>query len=244
LDSPLIRLAGVGKRFANGTLALDGIDLTIGRGEFLALVGPSGCGKSTVLRLIAGLAQPSTGTVHRDGIGTPGFVFQDPTLMPWARILDNVMLPLRLAHIPTAEARGRAEAALQSVGLEGFARAYPRELSGGMRMRASIARALVTEPDLLLLDEPFAALDEITRLKLDDELLAISRQRPLTIVLVTHSVSESVYLADRIAIMSPRPGRVVEIAMPGLARGTGRLESDFAEASGRVSAALARAMAA
>jgi NitT/TauT family transport system ATP-binding protein len=181
-------------------------------GEFLSLLGPSGCGKSTALRIIAGLSEPSRGTVTwKDGGSAHrsiGFVFQEPTLMPWATVLDNVFLPLKLGGIDKAAAAPRVMATLQRVGLADFAQAYPRELSGGMRMRVSIARALVTAPRVLLMDEPFAALDEITRFKLNDDLVALWREFRMTVVFVTHSVFESVYLSERIVVMTGRPGRV------------------------------------
>jgi NitT/TauT family transport system ATP-binding protein len=207
---PLVRLSGLAKTFPNGTAALAGVDLDIAEGEFLSLLGPSGCGKSTVLRLVAGLAAPSAGTVERAaGLEREiGFVFQEPTLMPWARVLGNVMLPLRLRRVPKPEAEARARDALARVRLDGFERAYPRELSGGMKMRVSIARALAARPRILLLDEPFAALDEITRFRLNDDLRALWRAEGLTIVFVTHSVFESVYLSTRVAVMTGRPGRI------------------------------------
>ena len=214
---PLVRLEAVGKTFTTGTVALAGLDLAVLPGEFLTLLGPSGCGKSTVLRLIAGLAPPSAGTIgwHADGPPEIGFVFQEPTLMPWTSVFDNVFLPLRLRGIARAAATVRIEAALALVGLASFARAFPRELSGGMKMRVSIARALVLNPPLLLLDEPFAALDEITRFKLNNDLLRLKRELGTTIVFVTHSVYESVFLSTRIAVFSARPGRVIEeIAVP------------------------------
>lgn len=211
-------MRAVGKRFASGVTALDGIDLDIHRGEFLSLLGPSGCGKSTLLRIIAGLSEPSSGIrrllleTDRAGhipAGRIGFVFQDPTLMPWSTVVDNVLLPFRLAGRIGPGERERARAEIQSVGLAGFERAYPRQLSGGMRMRVSIARALVTDPDLLLLDEPFAALDEITRMGLNDDLMRLWESRRPTVVFVTNSVFESVYLSTRIGIMTPRPGHIV-----------------------------------
>ncbi|HZF74794.1 MAG TPA: ATP-binding cassette domain-containing protein, partial [Acetobacteraceae bacterium] len=171
---PVVALAGVSKRYANGTLAVQGVDLAIGQGDFVSLLGPSGCGKSTLLRMVAGLIAPSSGRIEVAGgaaTGDVGFVFQEPTLMPWSTALRNVMLPLRLAGVGRAEAEARAADALASVGLAGFERAYPRALSSGMRMRVSIARALVTRPRLLLMDEPFAALDEITRFRLNNDLL-------------------------------------------------------------------------
>jgi len=208
---PLVRLEGVEKVFPNGTTALAGLDLSIGEHEFVSLLGPSGCGKSTALRLIAGLARPSRGRVvwgEGDAAGEVGFVFQEPTLMPWATTFDNVFLPLRLQGRPRRAAREAVTGALAMVGLERFAGAYPRELSGGMKMRVSIARALVTRPRLLLMDEPFAALDEITRHRLNDDLLRLWQDQRWTVIFVTHSVYESVYLASRIVVMAARPGRV------------------------------------
>ena len=209
---PVVALRGVHKVFANGTEALANLDLTIGRHEFVSLLGPSGCGKSTVLRLIAGLARVSRGRIEWPGgeaLGDIGFVFQEPTLMPWAPVFDNVWLPLRLLGHQRAAVADRVTAALEMVGLAGFARVYPRELSGGMKMRVSIARALVTEPKLLLMDEPFAALDEITRFKLNNDLLRLWESQRWTVVFVTHSVYESVYLSSRVVVMAARPGRVV-----------------------------------
>ena len=205
-------LRGVHKIFANGTQALANLDLAVGRHEFVSLLGPSGCGKSTVLRLIAGLARISRGRIDWPGgeaLGDIGFVFQEPTLMPWATVFDNVWLPLRLLGQQRAAAAEKVAAALEMVGLAGFAKAYPRELSGGMKMRVSIARALVTEPKLLLMDEPFAALDEITRIKLNNDLLRLWENQRWTVVFVTHSVYELVYLSSRVVVMAARPGRVV-----------------------------------
>jgi NitT/TauT family transport system ATP-binding protein len=208
---PLLSLEGVRKVFRNGTLALDRVDLAIEKGAFVSLLGPSGCGKSTLLRIIAGLVEPSAGTIEgRDALaGRMGFVFQEPTLMPWATVWDNVYLPLRLAGESAAGVSDRIGRALAAVGLEGFERAYPRELSGGMKMRVSIARALVTSPELLLLDEPFAALDEITRFKLNEDLLQLWQAHHWTVVFVTHSVFESAFLSSRVVVMTPRPGRIV-----------------------------------
>jgi len=214
----VVELRGVTKRYSNGTVAVSNLDLDVRAGEFLSLLGPSGCGKTTVLRMIAGLAEVSAGCVDwpasphgQDGRGLHdiGFVFQEATLMPWATALQNVMLPLKLKHLDAREATERAEAALASVGLESFRHAYPRELSGGMKMRVSIARALVTKPRILLMDEPFAALDEITRHKLNDDLLTLWARERFTVVFVTHSVFESVYLSQRIVVMAARPGRVI-----------------------------------
>jgi NitT/TauT family transport system ATP-binding protein len=252
-SSAVVALRGVAKAFPNGTQALAGLDLEVRHGEFLSLLGPSGCGKSTALRIIAGLSEPSAGTVGRSGPadqaarrGRIGFVFQEPTLMPWADVSANVRLPLKLAGTSGGEAAQRVEAALARVGLEQFARAHPRELSGGMRMRVSIARALVTEPELLLMDEPFAALDEISRFALNDDLLRMWQALRTTIVFVTHSVFESVYLSSRIAVMSPRPGRVVaELAVEApYPRGRDfRTSAEYAALCRRTSDALARAMA-
>ena len=240
----MIALKGVGKRFAGGTEALRDLSFTVGKGEFVSLLGPSGCGKSTALRLVAGLLAPDAGHIeYPDGKPEIGFVFQEPTLMPWADALTNARLPLDLQHVPCNEADKRAAAALARVGLKGFERAYPRELSGGMKMRVSIARALAAEPKLLLLDEPFAALDEITRNALGDDLLKLWRQDGLTVLFVTHSVSESSYLSQRVLVLTPRPGRIVDdIALP---QGRdSRLSPQTIEAQRIISAALDTAMAA
>jgi NitT/TauT family transport system ATP-binding protein len=210
-----VRLRAVTKIYDNGVSALGPLDLDVAKGEFVSLLGPSGCGKSTALRLIAGLSAPSAGTVdvsHRanraDGRHPIGFVFQEPTLMPWASVRENVRLPLKLAHAVAARAEERIAEALAQVGLSEFADAYPRELSGGMKMRVSLARALVTDPDILLLDEPFAALDEITRFRLNNDLLDLWRKLHKTVIFVTHSVFESVYLSQRVIVMTARPGRI------------------------------------
>ena len=240
----MIRLQGVGKRFANGTEALRGLSFSVGAGEFVSLLGPSGCGKSTALRLVAGLLHPDSGRIdYPDGRPEIGFVFQEPTLMPWADALANARLPLDLKRVPRAQANALAQAALARVGLKGFERAYPRELSGGMKMRVSIARALAATPKLLLLDEPFAALDEITRNALGDDLLRLWREDGLTVLFVTHSVSESSYLSQRVLVMTPRPGRVsADIALPD-GRDT-RLSAPTIEAQRSISDALNVAMAA
>ena len=213
LGDALLSLRGVSKAFSNGTVALSGLDIDVRRGDFLSLIGPSGCGKSTALRLIAGLGEPSAGRIEARGMADMkrqiGFVFQEPTLMPWASVFDNVWLPLRLRGETRAAARPAVEDMLALVGLSDFAQVYPRELSGGMKMRVSIARALVMKPALLLMDEPFAALDEITRFKLNADLLALKEARGFTVIFVTHSVYESVYLSTRIVVMAARPGRII-----------------------------------
>jgi NitT/TauT family transport system ATP-binding protein len=216
---PLVSIRKLSKKFSNGTLALRDVNLDLFPGEFVSLLGPSGCGKSTLLKIISDLSEPSAGTLDWPGAKSAdaygkaehslGFVFQEPTLMPWATALANVVMPLKLKGTPKAEAEQRGRAMLESVGLGKFAGAYPRELSGGMKMRVSIARALVTEPRILLMDEPFAALDEITRHKLNDDLLALWQRQRFTAVFVTHSVFESVYLSERIVVMAARPGRVM-----------------------------------
>jgi NitT/TauT family transport system ATP-binding protein len=207
---PLASLRGVHKVFGNSVEALSGLDLDIREGEFLSLLGPSGCGKSTALRLLAGLSSPTQGSIEwSNGRPELGFVFQEPTLMPWSTVFANVWLPLRFRGVSRAQAQSRVDEALECVGLGGFAKAYPRELSGGMKMRVSIARALVTRPAVLLMDEPFAALDEITRIKLNDDLIALKCSLGATVVFVTHSVYESVALSTRIVVMAARPGRVV-----------------------------------
>jgi len=214
----VLQLSGIGRRFPNGTEALRDVALSIGEGDFVALLGPSGCGKSTLLRMIAGLDRPDAGRLdwqdgHAPEPGAIGFVFQDATLLPWATAEDNVFLPLRLRGFDAERGMAEARAGLARVGLAGFERIRPRALSGGMRMRVSIARALVTRPRLLLMDEPFAALDEFTRHRLQTDLLALWHELGCTIVFVTHSIYEASFLARRIVLMSPRPGRIVaEIA--------------------------------
>jgi len=215
LTALAVSLRGVTKTYDNGVMALGPFDLAVRKGEFISLLGPSGCGKSTVLRLIAELSAPSSGIVRvarHEGELQPGhgigFVFQEPTLMPWASVRENVRLPLKLGGVAKAEGRARADAVLARVGLADFADAFPRELSGGMKMRVSLARALVTDPDILLMDEPFAALDEITRFRLNNDLLALWRALGKTVIFVTHSVFESVYLSQRVVVMTARPGRI------------------------------------
>ncbi len=245
---PLVRVRDVSQVFANGVRALDGASLDIEAGEFLSVLGPSGCGKSTLLRLIADLAEPTAGAIDwPHGRPDLGFVFQEPTLMPWTTALTNVALPLKLRGVVRSEREARAAEALAGVGLQGFEKSYPRELSGGMKMRVSIARALVTAPKLLLMDEPFAALDEITRRRLNTDLLELWQRTRFTAVFVTHSVFESVFLSQRIVVMSARPGRVrSELAIPAPhprseAFGT---SADYAALCRLTSAQLSEAMAA
>jgi NitT/TauT family transport system ATP-binding protein len=253
--SPVVSLSGIEKTFGNDVAALDGLSLEVRAGEFVSLLGPSGCGKSTALRLIAGLAEPTRGRIQWQSASAAsaragravGFVFQEPTLMPWATVAANVALPLRLAGLDATEARARSAEALERVGLTGFAQAYPRELSGGMKMRASIARALVTRPHLLLMDEPFAALDEITRFKLNDDLLVLWAALGMTTVFVTHSVFESVYLSQRIVVMTPRPGRIaseLRIDAPHPRDASFRTSTEYAGYCRLASDALAHAMSA
>ncbi|MEW6644630.1 MAG: ABC transporter ATP-binding protein [Pseudomonadota bacterium] len=245
-----VRFRRAGKVYDNGVQALSALDLDIRRGEFVSLLGPSGCGKSTALRLIAGLSRPSAGEVQvarRSATARDqaiGFVFQEPTLMPWASVLDNVRLPLRLARMARTDAETRAREALTRVGLADFADVYPRELSGGMKMRVSLARALVTDPDILLMDEPFAALDEITRFRLNNDLMALWRSLRKTVVFVTHSVFESVYLSQRVVVMTPRPGRIsaeFRIVAPDPRLEEFRTSASYAAQCREVSAALAHA---
>ena len=248
IRAPLVTLEKISRTFDTGVTALAGLDLQIEEGEFLTLLGPSGCGKSTALRLVAGLDAPTTGAVRwRDGARPEtGFVFQEPTLMPWASVEDNVWLPLRLRGRSRAECASEIAAALDLVGLSKFAAAFPRELSGGMKMRVSIARALVTRPSLLLLDEPFAALDEITRFRLNDDLLRLQAELKATVVFVTHSVFESAYLSSRIAVFGAHPGRVTEVikmSEPYPRHASWRATARFAEACRDASAALERASA-
>jgi NitT/TauT family transport system ATP-binding protein len=223
LDKPrLVQVTDVNKRYANGTLALEGINLEVRNGEFISLVGPSGCGKSTLLRIIAGLGDVSDGLVSVNGFaptslqakGSTAFVFQEATLLPWRTVRANVELPLELQGVPKTSWKAVVDETLELVGLEKFDKAFPRELSGGMRMRVSIARALVTKPKLLLMDEPFGALDEITRQKLNADLLRLKDLLGATVIFVTHNVFEAVFLSSRIAVMSTSPGRFVrEIAV-------------------------------
>jgi NitT/TauT family transport system ATP-binding protein len=251
---PLVVMQSVSKTFSNGRLALSDMSLAVRPGEFVSLLGPSGCGKSTALRIIAGLGGVSTGKIDwpssrikPDGRpdGDISFVFQEPTLMPWRTVFGNVHLPLALRGIPAKAARPRIMEALATVGLADVEKSYPRELSGGMKMRVSIARALVTQPKLLLMDEPFAALDEITRQKLNDDVLDLWRQTGIAVVFVTHSVFESAYLSNRIVVMKARPGRVHEdfpLETPQEKGEDFRTSEAYRVACERVSRSLANAM--
>jgi NitT/TauT family transport system ATP-binding protein len=221
---PLIVIDRVGKTYANGTVALDNISFDVQEGEFVSLVGPSGCGKSTLLRMVAGLGPITAGTILVEGLpprlarqekGDTAFVFQDATLMPWRDVLGNVELPLELRGVGKTERRSKVMQALETVRLAEVARSYPRELSGGMRMRVSLARALAADPRLLMMDEPFGALDEITRQRLNGELLRLCALANWTVVFVTHNVFEAVYLSTRILVMSARPGQIIaEVPVP------------------------------
>ncbi len=217
--APLLQMEQVDKVFGGGeVVALKGMSLNVDTGDFISLLGPSGCGKSTALRLIAGLAHPTGGRITWSGgkgKNDLSVVFQEPTLMPWATVAQNVWLPFRLQGKSYGAVRDDVLEALKLVGLEKFQNAYPRELSGGMKMRVSIARAMVTKPRLILMDEPFAALDEITRFRLNNDLLALKAAIGCTVIFVTHSVFESVFLSDRIVVMAARPGRVIrELTVP------------------------------
>lgn len=216
---PAIEVLSAEQTYPNGTRALLPVDLRVAQGEFVTLLGPSGCGKSTLLKMVVGMLAPTEGRIllwrrpvrDFDASGKRlSFVFQEATLMPWANVQTNVRLPLDLAHRPRADSDARVADALSLVGLDKFALQRPRELSGGMQMRVSIARGLVTQPHLLLMDEPFGALDEITRNRLDDDLLRLWARQQLTVVFVTHSIAEAVYLSQRVVVMAARPGRVVD----------------------------------
>jgi len=247
VTADLLHIENVTKVFAGSVTALRGLSLSLREGDFVSLLGPSGCGKSTALRLIAGLSSPTAGRIRwRPGAeGELGVVFQEPTLAPWSTVADNVWLPLRLKGVSRRQAREGVLESLAAVGLSGFEDAYPRSLSGGMKMRVSIARAMVTRPKLLLMDEPFAALDEITRFRLNDDLLALQARLGCTVVFVTHSVFESVFLSSRILVMAARPGRVIrEIAVeaPGMRDEAFRTSAAYAAQCRVASDALKLAM--
>jgi NitT/TauT family transport system ATP-binding protein len=234
VDAAMLAFSGVGRTFPDGTQALGGVDLTVDRGEFVTVVGPSGCGKSTLLRLASGLDAPTEGTV-RVRTQQVGYVFQDPTLLPWRTVQRNVELLAELEKLPRAERHRRVTEAISLVGLEGFEKHRPRALSGGMRMRVSLARSLVLQPDVFLFDEPFGALDEMTRERLNDELLQLFMDRRFAALFITHSVAEAVFLSTRVVVMSTRPGRILgDVAVPfGYPR---RPELRYAEDFGKVAA--------
>jgi NitT/TauT family transport system ATP-binding protein len=230
-----VRMQGIRRVFPGSGPVIDDLTLEMAPGSFVALLGPSGCGKSTLLRLVAGLDRPDAGTLAIEGGAAAGvrraFVFQDAHLLPWRSVLDNAALPLELAGVVTHTREDAARKALGDVGLADAAHKLPHELSGGMRMRVSLARALVTDPDLLLLDEPFAALDEMTRQRLDDQLRDLWTKRRFTVIFVTHSVDEAAYLAERAVVFSPRPARVVvdrAVDLPGERTVALRSDASFA----------------
>ncbi|MEM0899202.1 MAG: ABC transporter ATP-binding protein [Pseudomonadota bacterium] len=246
---PQLILRGIGKTFGNSVEALRDVNMTIREGDFLSLLGPSGCGKSTALRIIAGLSSPTSGVL--DWRGKPlqksdvGFVFQEPTLMPWATVFDNVWLPLRLQGVGRSQAAPEIDRVLAQVNLTGFEEAVPRELSGGMKMRVSIARGLVTKPRVLLMDEPFAALDEITRFQLNNDILELWQRERFTVIFVTHSVFESVFLSNRIVVMAAKPGRVfdeIDVTAPYPRDEAFRTSEDYASLTRSASSMLRRAM--
>ncbi|MGN8646108.1 ABC transporter ATP-binding protein [Gracilibacillus sp. HCP3S3_G5_1] len=222
----VVRMKGVSKVFPNGNVAVDNVNMDIVDGEFISFVGPSGCGKSTIFKMISGLIENTTGEIEILGSQVQssqqkrtdvGFVFQDATLLPWRSVLENVMLPLEFQKMSKAEKREEAARALELVGLKDYAKSLPRQLSGGMKMRVSIARALVAKPKLLLMDEPFGALDEITRQSLQSELLRIWESQKMTVLFITHNVFEAVYLSTRVAVMTPSPGKIastVDVPLP------------------------------
>lgn len=243
-----IALERANKVFDNGTIALQNLTLTIDRSEFVSFVGPSGCGKSTLLRIVAGLSNLTSGTLNWCDLEASqklAFVFQEPALMPWSTVRENVRLPLKLTGISKKETDRKVEKTLQLVGLENFANSYPRQLSGGMKMRVSIARALSTNPTVLLLDEPFGALDDITRNKLNDDLLALWSQQQWTVLFVTHNIYEAVYLSNRVVIMAARPGRAIadiKIDVPSPRTEEFRRSFIYSEYCQQVAEALAQAM--
>ena len=233
----MLAFTGVGRTFPDGTQALHDVDLAVDRGEFVAVVGPSGCGKSTLLRLASGLDGPTTGRVDVASKRV-GYVFQDPTLLPWRTVRRNVELLAELEDLPKAERQARVTEAIGLVGLKGFEKHRPRSLSGGMRMRTSLARSLVLQPDVFLFDEPFGALDEMSRERLNDELLALFADRGFAALFITHSVAEAVYLSTRVVVMSPRPGQIlgaVSVPFPYPRHPDLRYTEEFAKVAGEVS---------
>jgi NitT/TauT family transport system ATP-binding protein len=238
-----IVLNGIARTFPGGVEAVRPMDLTITAGEFLAMIGPSGCGKSTLLRMIAGLDYPTAGTIAGVDPVRIAFVFQDAHLLPWRNVLRNVALPLELRGVAKDQRLQRAMKAIDQVGLTDAAKRYPAQLSGGMRMRVSLARALVTDPNLLLLDEPFAALDEITRQQLDEQLRQLWAMRKMTVLFVTHSINEAAFLADRAVVLTRRPARIVldhRLALPPERIAELRGEAGFARECGVLLTALKR----
>jgi NitT/TauT family transport system ATP-binding protein len=233
----MLAFIGVGRTFPDGTQALDDVDLTVNAGEFVTVVGPSGCGKSTLLRLASGLDKPTSGQVEVAS-GRVGYVFQDPTLLPWRTVRRNVELLAELENLPKDERRARVTEAISLVGLTGFEKHRPRSLSGGMRMRTSLARSLVLQPDVFLFDEPFGALDEMSRERLNDELLALFADRGFASLFITHSVAEAVYLSTRVVVMSPRPGHILgDVSVPFSypRQPDMRYSEEFAKVAGEVS---------
>lgn len=245
---PLLKMSHVEKTFNGDVVALRDMNLTVNEGDFISLLGPSGCGKSTALRLISGLIHPTRGKIGWEGghgRDDLGVVFQEATLMPWATVAENVWLPFRLRKVPFDKVKGDIIETLALVGLEKFQDSYPRELSGGMKMRVSIARAMVTKPRLILMDEPFAALDEITRFKLNNDLLELKAAIGCTVIFVTHSVFESVFLSDRIVVMAARPGRVIhelQVNTPYPRHETFRTSAEYATHTRAASNALQEAI--
>jgi NitT/TauT family transport system ATP-binding protein len=244
---PEIEITGVKKQYGNSSLVLESIDLAVAKQEFISIIGPSGCGKSTILKLIAGLTFPTSGTIRVDGMTplsareTISFVFQEATLLPWRTVKQNIGLGLELEHVPNERREKEIAALLDLVGLKNVARSYPRELSGGMKMRVSIARALATNPRLMLLDEPFAALDEMSRDRLNEEILRLRAEQKWTAVFVTHSVSEAVFLSDRIVVLAPNPGRIhaeFRVELPSPRTSAIRNSPEFDALAARVSHTL------
>jgi NitT/TauT family transport system ATP-binding protein len=242
-----IELAGVTKKYGNAHAVLESIDLLVAKQEFVSIIGPSGCGKSTILKLIAGLTAPTSGTICVDGMTplnareTVSFVFQDATLLPWRTVKDNIGLGLELERIPGDRREKEIAALLDLVGLKNVARSYPRELSGGMKMRVSIARALATNPRVMLLDEPFAALDEMSRDRLNEEILRLRAEQNWTAIFVTHSVSEAVFLSDRIVVLAPNPGRIFaefQVELPAPRKSAIRSSPEFDDIASRVAHTL------
>ncbi len=244
---PEIEIVGVSKQYGSARAVLESINLTVAKQEFVSIIGPSGCGKSTILKLIAGLSAPTSGIIRVDGMTplnareTISFVFQDATLLPWRTVKQNIGLGLELEHVPNDRREKEISALLELVSLQQVAKSYPRELSGGMRMRVSIARALATNPRVMLLDEPFAALDEMSRDRLNEEILRLRAEQKWTAVFVTHSVSEAVFLSDRIVVLAPNPGRVYaefQVDLPAQRKSAIRTSPEFDDIASRVAHSL------